>query len=780
LGHTGVKNVRTRTDEEQNNKLSLQDQNSESRPETRNKVIIKIEGIGYTYLETTSTLCKEKKTMRASHHSPIATLLLLLLRWFATTLANIPELPFGDINVVVVTDVHSFIGGHPHEPNRNANYGHVLSFYERLKEWCDENDRDLWFVMNGDFVHGTGLAMDGNASALVPLLNHMPWDAVTIGNHEAYHNAVVELMQDSFIPNFQGKYLTSNVLKSDTKEPFGSRYRLLVGKKHTVLVFGFLYNLHNPSELLEVTHVENAVQEEWFNYTLQTEEYDAILVLAHMDVVDPLVRVIRDAIRHNIGSEMPIQFLTGHTHIRAEAKVDWLSHSFEAGANLDTVGFVSFPTQAHFQLDKQDAKASFQYQFINASVPALSKALNLGGGGAAEQQPSLQTENGTALAQLIHDTQDALGLREVVGCPGRDYFRNVSIHHTNSIWKLWQDHVVKTQIFAPNNPKSVMMVTSDSWRYDLRGSGTGDAMTVDDVVAIAPFMEPVVYVGKVAEWIVRRMNNSLNTDSHHALVPDYVLAGDVEASGDYDFYTHEYNLPEIVAELTRLHAENLKPKRMGTRDTLYWLNYLEQACPCKDQKGQVKDVDPWFQNKDELEEEATDGHRTSESWDDIESEDGEAEVEEEGNNQEEQPKVPKEEAKYYGYVAPAVADQYELSPAIAPSNVNAVNYPAPTLSKNKSPPPHRHHSTPQEKKAKVAKRKKIRRTIFKVIALLLAATLLIAPLVCLYMNVWGGKEKPDSDDILYDQEEVAALRGGGKKGKRNNRSRPPPSEIEIT
>jgi hypothetical protein len=609
----------------------------------------------------------------------------------------------------------------------------------------------------------------------------MPWDAVTIGNHEAYNNAVVELMQDSLIPNFQGKYLTSNVLKSDTKEPFGgSRYRLLEGKKHTVLVFGFLYNLHNPSELLEITKVGDAVQEEWFNKTLMTEVYDAILVLAHMDVEDPLVKVIRDAIRGIVGSGMPIQFLTGHTHIRAQTKVDWLSHSFEAGANLDTVGFVSFPTQAHFQLDSQDAKAAFQYQFIDASVPALSKALNLLG-----EQESLQTENGTALAKLIHDTQDALGLRDIVGCPGRDYFRNVSIHHPDSLWKLWQDHVVKTQIFT-QNPKSVMMITSDSWRYDLRGSGISagnydDAMTVDDVVAIAPFMEPVVYVGKVAEWIVRRANNSLNTDSHHAMVPDYVLAGDVEASGDYDFYTHEYNLPEILAELTRLHAENLNPKRTGTRDTLYWLNYIEQAMPCK---GQVKDVDPWFQNKDELEEEATDGHRTSESLDDIEAEDEEEEVEDEGNNQEEQPKIKKKEAKYYGYMAPAVAAQHDLPPAYAPSKAHAVNYPAPSHSTtNKNPAPHKRHSTPEEKKAKMVKRKKMRKTMFKVCALLFAAALLITPLVCLYLNVWGGKDqkdRADPDDVLYDQEEVAFLRGGGKKGKRKNRSRPPPSEIEIT
>ena len=39
-----------------------------------------------------------------------------------------PNLPFGDINLLVVSDVHSFVGGHPHEPDRNADYGDSVSY----------------------------------------------------------------------------------------------------------------------------------------------------------------------------------------------------------------------------------------------------------------------------------------------------------------------------------------------------------------------------------------------------------------------------------------------------------------------------------------------------------------------------------------------------------------------------------------------------------------------------------------------------------------------------
>jgi 2',3'-cyclic-nucleotide 2'-phosphodiesterase (5'-nucleotidase family) len=73
---------------------------------------------------------------------------------------------------------------------------------ERLKAFCNEgNDAspnlgesfnntvnactgsDLWFVVNGDWIDGTGLAMDGDPSYLIPILEKMPFDLLNVGNH---------------------------------------------------------------------------------------------------------------------------------------------------------------------------------------------------------------------------------------------------------------------------------------------------------------------------------------------------------------------------------------------------------------------------------------------------------------------------------------------------------------------------------------------------------------------------------------------------------------------
>ena len=96
-----------------------------------------------------------------------------------------PDLPWSDINLLVITDDHSWIGGHGRKDSYlNADFGAVLSFYENLKAYSADAHKDLFFVMNGDWIDGTGLSLDGDISHLVPLIQKMPFDVVNTGNHE--------------------------------------------------------------------------------------------------------------------------------------------------------------------------------------------------------------------------------------------------------------------------------------------------------------------------------------------------------------------------------------------------------------------------------------------------------------------------------------------------------------------------------------------------------------------------------------------------------------------
>lgn len=701
----------------------------------------------------------------------LATLCLLYLQCLVALAGN-PDLPFGDINVIVVTDVHSHIAGHPHEPDRSADYGDVLSFYQHVKSYCDAQGSDLWFFMNGDWIHGTGLAMDGNASMLVPLLEHMPWDAINLGNHETYKSAVVELMRDDFIPHFGEAFLSSNTLYTETMAPFGQQYRILQGQNNTLLVFGFLYNLHNPSKLLQVTTVEESIEQEWFRQVLREADYDAICVLAHMDNDDPLIVTILNKIREHTDEDMPVQFLTGHTHVRKSRKVEknLYTHATEAGAFLNTVGFVSFPTHTTAKSVRKGLVTSlFREQFLNASKEVLRETAGV---------DILLTEDGETLSNMINETRTKLGLNDVIGCPPKDYLIDRSIHEEDSIYKLWIDHVVPTQIFK-KKCDCAMLISSDNFRYDVRRTGAEDSMTVDDIVAVAPYMEPVVYVGEVPEWAVRRVNDSMNTLSnfHKRRLPDYILVGKFEDYSDhsrpYKLYTLEYNLPEIVEDLKHLQI-SVSPVRTELKDTLYWLNYAEQAWKCKDHR-QPKQVTPWFVDIKELDEEKTDGEYTNEDAEDeleveIEKED-EKEAEEE---EKDHPDLHYE--GYDGYLPPATIDKYTdaLPPAISPTVAQKPpdGTPAPTAAPTKP------KLTASDIIELRARRTKIRKTITKVFGGVVAALLLLIPTWGLYRVFFPNKQENEMDDeIFYDMKEMRSAR---RKAKALNGHKPLPREIQLT
>lgn len=198
----------------------------------------------------------------------------------ATTL----PLPLGDMNLMVLTDVHSWISGHErHESSINADYGDVLSLYRRLKDEIRRKYRkDFFMVMNGDFMDGTGLSTTP-PQYLTPLLATMPFAIINLGNHELYHEETVEWIRTQFIPHWRGHYLTSNTLLRSTREPMGSRYVFLEGSHSTLLVFGFLFNFEGNCKTTIVEKVEDVVQQDWFLSVLaRVDAYDAILVMAHV------------------------------------------------------------------------------------------------------------------------------------------------------------------------------------------------------------------------------------------------------------------------------------------------------------------------------------------------------------------------------------------------------------------------------------------------------------------------------------------------------------------
>ena len=507
-------------------------------------------------------------------HSQLILLLALLV---TTTLRTVTAsiLPFNDINILVVTDVHSWVASRVrHEPEYNADYGHVLSLYQLLKHQHAEND--LFFVMNGDFMDGTGLSTYP-PKYLAPILLRMPWNALNIGNHELYQNSTVEYIRDHFVQHWNGRYLTSNVLLESTHRPIGSRYTVIKGNQSSLLTFGFLYNMSENCGASIVEPVGQVVQTDWFRMALLTETYDAILVLAHMDFQDDLVKVICDAIRVILSKPITIQFITGHSHIRAFTAVDEASTSFEAGHYLDTVGFISFP-----KLTKEfigvNVTNQFQHVFIKANTDTFKNIL---------QVDSLETIEGLELSQFILSTRKDMGLFDVLGCSPRLYDVDQGLDQQDSLWNLYLTKVVAAT-YLQSSIKSIFLQSTGAFR----SSFFKGEVNIDDLTSVTPFNDTVFSLdtaieGRILLMLLGGQPNQVGPDASYGLPSIGSSLFHVNASSFYHVYTVWFDLPGIVQNLESLTNTTITATRqyadngMEMTTTTLWTNYIDSNWKCQ-------------------------------------------------------------------------------------------------------------------------------------------------------------------------------------------------------
>ncbi len=519
----------------------------------------------------------------------------------------LPSLPIQDINILVLTDVHSWVAGHRHEEHLDANYGHVISFFEHLKDYCTSQEKDLFFVMNGDFIDGTGLSTYP-PTHLTPILQKMPWDALNMGNHELYKNSTVEYITetDGFIDYWGGAYLTSNTLLVETNQPPGGRFKFLEGsyenangRNSTILTFGFLYNFDNGCEAARVERVEDVVQSDWFVSVLSGGhgDFDAIVVLAHMDANDPLLQVILNKIREICGDSIAVQFITGHTHVRMNVTLDSFSESFEAGRFLDTVGFVSFDID-NVESDTDSYDASFRHEFIDGNVETMKTLLS---GDALSSAPkSFVTPNGKQVMEMIESAQEDLGLFEKLGCnnQGNLYFKR-GLDEVASLWGYYLDNVIPQQLFKGSTSK-IFVQNPGAFRYDLY---EGD-VTVDDLISMSPYNDTIYMIGsniKGSAFIdafgePNKVQVAHDDQDHqknkNSVFPVVVVAGKVEMDRYYDVYSVDFDKDYVTYHLTNVTERDFDPIPLpGKTTNILWREYMKENWVCAQEEEDVKTWD---------------------------------------------------------------------------------------------------------------------------------------------------------------------------------------------
>ena len=480
---------------------------------------------------------------------------------------------FSDVNLLVTTDVHSFISSHLHNDGLcgssrcDADFGTLVSFIERVREKADAARKDVFVFDNGDVVDGTGLstATKVDGSAVLPLLSSIPYDALNCGNHELYQSTTVldgllgknsSGTGPSFVDFWKGNYLTSNILLAGSNgSPIGARYTTLTGKHGTrLLVMGWMYEMPDHCPAVNITPIATAVKEKWFEKAMEeAKQSDAIVVLAHMHYVDPLVYTLLSAIRSHVGPNYPVQFLTGHSHIREWKQLDAHAASFEAGNYGDTVGFAAFNTAS----TRHNANlTTFDHQFLYMTRKTLADAAGL-------KVSTLDTANGKALSSRIAGVNAAFGLSKVLGCAARTYTTHAEYGSADSLWSLYMDAVAPSTIFVPSRNTSQWFITSTgALRYDLYKGN----VSVDDVDMALPFADPLYVVQRVHGTELLKALASLNNDQ--ALVEE---EEDDDALGGSRYRPTRsrespLSLPRYVATPTKLTDEKYYDAIVGRFD----------------------------------------------------------------------------------------------------------------------------------------------------------------------------------------------------------------------
>lgn len=554
--------------------------------------------------------------------------------------------------MVVLTDVHGWVMGHGgHESSSSpfdADYGDVLSFYQRLRELVDgfdlgndDSPPDLYLVMNGDFLHGTLLGADP-PHYLPGILSSLPYDAVTVGEHELKNSDSLAVLREpgGLFDEWwgDGTLVTSNVrvVRADDDAndvdkspdfdsapapaslPLGRNYKILRGNHGTVLVLGFLYEIEmavvdkSGDEAVVVERVEDVLRELWFA-SLFADDYsptpttptpsalafDAVLVMAHMDARDELISVVHDALRLRVGPDIAVHFVAGHTHLRAYETMDDSSSSFQAGRYLETVGFLSF--------DPRVANST-EHVFVDANRASLAQSLGAvatkggdegGGGGDNVVDDDFATEDGAKLSRYIRRTMDHSGANEALGCADLRYRADGRLDEKDSLFRLYLERVLPASSFlrrANEDRKSshhhsshaekkvveedvfVQYLDWPAVRYDLFPG----VVTMNDIYAVVPEDDTIVTVGHSIDGrIVTEIIQRMNADNATDAV-GVALGGSDSSSHAAESSSASLSLTYGIQEGSTYTLHTLARNAPAVQDLM-----IELDAPVKSPSGKV-------------------------------------------------------------------------------------------------------------------------------------------------------------------------------------------------
>ncbi|CBQ68022.1 conserved hypothetical protein [Sporisorium reilianum SRZ2] len=467
------------------------------------------------------------------------------------------ELEWGDLNMLHSTDVHGWFQGHrklsPPEPSYSGDWGDWASFATKMRSKARSEGRDLLLIDTGDLHDGNGIAdgfppynsdepggkeaVDGHVSNQIFAM--VDYDLLTIGNHELYNYTVARDVYHNFVPQWGGRYMTSNVkialphpdAANASYAPIGSLFKTSVtpvqGLK--LMSYGILFDFKLAARGIAVQSPQEMVEEEWFDRSLDLARdwgVDAFVVLGHMPVSgDPGWEAVHGKIRSRF-PDTPIAIFGGHTHVRDCRMMDSQTMALESGRYMETIGFMGVKDLQKRKRAGGRGKVKFTRRYIDANARNFAHHLQL------RSPRELATKKGTFIRFIMDAIAEAWSLSRLHGVVPQDYYLDrVPYGDKASLLSLLAERVLPSVVRpaekSRQHKQSLVLINSGSQRFDVYSG----PFTRNDQYIVSPFKDRFLYMADVPWGVARQLLGGLLTFKRGAVV-EVMQGGTQYSDGD--------------------------------------------------------------------------------------------------------------------------------------------------------------------------------------------------------------------------------------------------------
>ncbi|KAG1787055.1 Metallo-dependent phosphatase-like protein [Suillus plorans] len=424
-------------------------------------------------------------------------------------------LVWGDLNVIHTTDTHGWLLGHQKsswaEPYYSGDLGDFASFVTHMKQIALHKDVDLLLIDTGDLHDGTGLSDgyppgDVDAHESNKFVERLPYDLMTIGNHELYVYADTYDMYTNFVPHLAGRYLTSNVnitvFNSDGKPesvPVGNRYTKFTTRKgRRITSLGVIFDFTGNDVNTTVQAVGDMVKEQWFVEAI-SEEPDAFVLIGHIPVSYGSWPTVVNAVRA-VHPLTPILIFGGHTHIRDCTQYDDRSMGIESGRYMETIGWMSADLDA---AKHNRDNVTFTRRYLDQNRVTYEYHTRT-------SNRTFDTFHGRSITHGLQELAARFNLSHLYGTADQDYTLTYNPYPSNgSLVSFFVENAIPYALAINNTRASIPnIIIIDSWalRFDLlKGS-----FTKNDQLTIMPYQDSFLYIANVTSGIANQLLPAMN------------------------------------------------------------------------------------------------------------------------------------------------------------------------------------------------------------------------------------------------------------------------------